>query len=701
MDKARRIRIGRDINAGWRIKTNGQALPLEGRDLTLVLRNIQTASACTIPFSILDTNLIVFIWRGTEQKSLGDYELTLWENRGKDGQNAVDSVFVELVRRTYEEGAGGSKALNVESIKLTGDLTSAGVYDVRQNGISKLVNGIAYIDAYSRTETDEKVSEALQTANRNISELAEQISKALAELNANKYEMPADGIPYDDLAEDVKESLDKAETALQQHQSLNGYVNGVQADSTTTFADSTTIAIGKSGKNILTRTASALFAYIKSKLPAWATADTKPTYSKSEVGLGNVDNTSDADKPISTATQQALIGKQAMITDLADIRKGAGKGSTSVQPVDIADMETKTHAGEIYATKASVQDIIALIPTQATENNQLADKDFVNSSITTNTATFRGTSEEGLTEAQFLVWANGLTKTNNDYIFWLTTDEDGNVVYKRYKYNGSVWAYEYTLNNSSFTAVQWAAITSGITAGKVAGYDAHLVNTDNPHNVTKEQVGLGNVPNVSTNNQVPTFTEASTLANIASGETLSVIFGKVKKAISSLAAHFEDNVRHITEAERTEWNGKQDSIDDLDTIRQGAGRGETAYQKPSAGIPDSDLAVQDIIAREDTLTQGAYELAIISGYRRQYTSIDIESGNAVSVTCNLELGSSEQYLMLDNKTSAKVAVTFVSANDIAVYGDKAVDIAVGSACEFSILRTTRGYVLTSHTIKLD
>lgn len=38
------------------------------------------------------------------------------------------------------------------------------------------------------------------------------------------------------------------------------------------------------------------------------------TLTKADVGLGNVDNTSDANKPISTATQTALSGKQATIT---------------------------------------------------------------------------------------------------------------------------------------------------------------------------------------------------------------------------------------------------------------------------------------------------------------------------------------------------------------------------------------------------
>ena len=44
-------------------------------------------------------------------------------------------------------------------------------------------------------------------------------------------------------------------------------------------------------------------------VPSWALASTKPTYTKAEIGLGNVDNTSDADKPVSTAVQTALNAK--------------------------------------------------------------------------------------------------------------------------------------------------------------------------------------------------------------------------------------------------------------------------------------------------------------------------------------------------------------------------------------------------------
>ena len=59
----------------------------------------------------------------------------------------------------------------------------------------------------------------------------------------------------------------------------------------------------------------------------WAKAESKPVYTASEVGLGNVDNTADIDKPISTATQTALDGKDYLkateitgqVIDLNDI----------------------------------------------------------------------------------------------------------------------------------------------------------------------------------------------------------------------------------------------------------------------------------------------------------------------------------------------------------------------------------------------
>lgn len=65
----------------------------------------------------------------------------------------------------------------------------------------------------------------------------------------------------------------------------------------------------------------------------------------------------------------------------------------------------------------------------------------------------------------------------------------------------------------------------------------HIANKSNPHSVTKAQVGLSNVPNVTTNNQTPSYTVASSLAALVSGEILQTAFGKIAKAVNDLMSH--------------------------------------------------------------------------------------------------------------------------------------------------------------------
>lgn len=65
-------------------------------------------------------------------------------------------------------------------------------------------------------------------------------------------------------------------------------------------------------------------SFLQSKSSAWTTrtpaqVKTDLALSKSDVGLGNVDNTADSAKPVSTAQQTALDGKQPLDTDLTTI----------------------------------------------------------------------------------------------------------------------------------------------------------------------------------------------------------------------------------------------------------------------------------------------------------------------------------------------------------------------------------------------
>jgi len=88
-----------------------------------------------------------------------------------------------------------------------------------------------------------------------------------------------------------------------------------------------------------------------------------------------------------------------------------------------------------------------IVSEYASTSNKLVDKNYVDTSIAQSSATFRGTSAPGLTEQEFLAWANNLTHDLNDYVFWKTlvvgsTDE---YIYHRYKWDGTDWNYEYDL----------------------------------------------------------------------------------------------------------------------------------------------------------------------------------------------------------------------------------------------------------------
>lgn len=82
-------------------------------------------------------------------------------------------------------------------------------------------------------------------------------------------------------------------------------------------------------------------------------ADTNNPHSvtKAQVGLGNVDNTSDLNKPISTATQTALNGKQATISDLATIRSNAQAGKSASNTIATYG-NIVTHNVSEFATSA-------------------------------------------------------------------------------------------------------------------------------------------------------------------------------------------------------------------------------------------------------------------------------------------------------------------------------------------------------------
>lgn len=169
----------------------------------------------------------------------------------------------------------------------------------------------------------------------NTADSDKPVSEAQAIAISSKYSKPSTGIPLSDLTSGIQTSLGKADTALQSAPvssvaGRTGAVTLTKTDVGLSNVDNT----ADTDKPVSTAQASAIGAkYTKpgSGIPAsdLATAvqtslgkadsalQSAPvtsvagrtgavTLSKSDVGLGNVDNTSDANKPVSSATQTAL-----------------------------------------------------------------------------------------------------------------------------------------------------------------------------------------------------------------------------------------------------------------------------------------------------------------------------------------------------------------------------------------------------------
>lgn len=243
---------------------------------------------------------------------------------------------------------------------------------------------------------------------------------------------------------------------------------------------------------------------------------------KDDVGLSNVDNTSDANKPISTATQTALdlkvdkvAGKQLSTEDYTTSEKNKLAGIQSGAEVNVnADWNAISGDAHILNKPSTFTPSAHTHPISQVDNLQTtldAKADLVNG----------------------LVPASQLPSFVNDVLEFSTigdfpTNGETDKIYlakdtnKIYRWSGS----EYVQVNGGLALGETSETAYRGDRGKTA-YD-HSQTIGNPHGTTKGDIGLGNVPNV----------DATNPANITQSASY----------------------RFVTDTEKATWNAKQNAL---------------------------------------------------------------------------------------------------------------------------------------------
>lgn len=186
---------------------------------------------------------------------------------------------------------------------------------------------------------------------------------------------------------------------------------------------------------------------------------------KEQVGLGNVDNTSDLDKPVSNATQELVDNTKKELEDLITSNEGGldnhikdfnNPHQVTAEQVGLGNVDNTSDKDKPLsdAAKEAINEVKTLITSSGTDlSNHI--KDYTNP--------HRVTAEQV-----------GLGNVNN------TSDLDKPISNATQKELDKLDAKIDKINTDQGTDLS-----------------AHLRDFSNPHKVTKEQIGLGNVDNTA------------------------------------------------------------------------------------------------------------------------------------------------------------------------------------------------------------
>lgn len=227
-----------------------------------------------------------------------------------------------------------------------------------------------------------------------------------------------------------------------------------------------------------------------------------------------------------------LDGKQDTISDLETIRSGAALGATSVQPGDLATVATT------------------------------GDYDDLTNKPTIGNATLT-IQKNGTSAGTFTANATSDSTIN---ITVPTTAADVDALPDTTKYGASL---EMSVNSSTFVVTTTLKDQDGNTLGTAQTIDLPL-----------ESVVVGGSYDSANKKVVLTLQNGSTIefsvADLVAG--LQSEITSSNKLSADLVDDTSTTNKFVTTSEKSTWNGKQDAISDLATIRSGAALGATSVQ---------------------------------------------------------------------------------------------------------------------------
>lgn len=204
---------------------------------------------------------------------------------------------------------------------------------------------------------------------------------------------------------------------------------------------------------------------------------------------------------------------------------------TTEEKETLADLDERMDTAE-----DDIEDIQDVIPNQATSDNQLADKAFVNSSLNSITAFYItknvqkeqfATYAELAAATEFYSGGEPRVPTRNDYCI-VQADETktdpvtGEAPTTRYIYQTNGWEFQYIVNKTTLTAVQLAALNSGITESGVGQIDTNTSNISSLQSGKQDVLTAGTGIDI-TNNVISATSSGPTVVQTKGTSTSNVM----------------------------------------------------------------------------------------------------------------------------------------------------------------------------------